>query len=236
MAGDRTSRLRTAGRSLIAAYRQAMRQTDGKDILTKAEVARSIVDSGRGAVARLRTREEGLDDLTKEFETYIEAISREDWVKAGWNAGKAANAALLAAAGIGLTAGGLAGFAIDAIRVLADVGYQLGAAAPAVGLKVIGYPPLAFGLLRGLQAAYSEWEQSRQQPREVSVAASILARTVNPPEQAFYAITGGARPVRTFEAAGAGLAILAGLAVGIVTAGIVIGLTGALAAPSAPSL
>lgn len=224
MTGERTAELRAAAEGLLSGYRRAIRDADSVDVLTKAEVVRSIIDSGNSAVAALRTRHEGVQDLVAQFDAYVDALRREDLVGRTWQAGKQANTLLLGTIGVGLTLGGVSGFAIDFIGSLVRAGEQLGAALP----KLLAYSGVSYFLLRGLGAAYEEYEKSKSAPPSVSAAATILRRWVDPTEAAFYAVAGGSRPIRTFDAVNSGLSIVIGGVAGLFAAAVVAGLLGDL--------
>ena len=60
---------------------RAKRQSDSHDIVTRATVTRSIIDSARALANRLRTREHGVEKLVEDVEKYYQALRPEDWVK-----------------------------------------------------------------------------------------------------------------------------------------------------------
>src|SRR5687768_11813991 len=79
--GARSRELQQAHRDLMSAYREAIRAAEREDPFTKASVTRTVIDSGRALAGRLRTREEGVDDLAESLEKYTAALRPEDWVE-----------------------------------------------------------------------------------------------------------------------------------------------------------
>jgi hypothetical protein len=111
MVENRIARLQLAVTNLLYAYREAKRQSDPQEIITRAAVTRSIIDSARALVNRMRTREHGVEKLVEEVEKYYQALRPEDWVER--SSGAAAMTASIL--GITITAGAIVGLALKLV-------------------------------------------------------------------------------------------------------------------------
>ncbi len=196
----------------MAAYQEAIKESDQSDFLTKAEVIRSVRDSSRAIANRLRTREQGTDDLVEKLEQYSQALHPEDWVE------RSRSVATWAAGIMGLTAGAMAGLVLDALAGLFLAGAFVGAN---LIRYLLAYPVLLGVGLRILDNAYNEYMQASRQPSQLSKARFILSKTVDPAEKEVYAVLGGSRPARTFERAEQGGALLIGVMFFVFALGVV---------------
>jgi hypothetical protein len=213
--------VRLRAETLLNAYRTALREADSTDIATRAAVTRAVFDSSKAAAAKLETRAEGVDDVAKKFQSFTSSVQPEDIV------GKTYTAVTGAAAAMGITAGVILGIAVDVLRALAEAGQQVGANAPAILTRVFAYPPLVYGLGRLFQSAYESWERDRREAQTVP-NQSILARTVDPAERELYKVLGGSPPIRTLKQAQYAGAVVLGVVLCVVFAGIVVGLSSAV--------
>lgn len=226
MRNDRAATLIARGHDLLEAYKRAVNAAESTGPLAKAEVTRSILDSGRAVVARLRTRESGVDDLIREFESYIAALHPEDLVAKGWNASQGAYAIAAAALGGGAILGFAGGLVLEFVLFLVEAGQQIGATMATIATGLTG--GMVYLILRGASNAYEEYQRSQNGPPSLSAAAQILRDSVDPAEVAFYQVAGGSRPVRTFEAANTGLNVVAYGVLGLLGGAIAYGFVGAM--------
>jgi len=205
----------------MSAYREAIRAAERGDPFTKASVTRTVIDSGRALAGRLRTREEGVEDLAESLEKYSAALRPEDWVE---KVGPVKKVVMTAAALIGITAGVMAGFAVNLIVAVVDAGFVVGSNI----VRIIITPGVLFVGLRILQGLYLEYQTGGSAPSTSSAAQTILERTVDPAEGAMYSLLGGSRPARTVERVNQVAAVVVGAALFILAAAFTWGVTKSL--------
>jgi hypothetical protein len=205
----------------MSAYREAIRAAERRDPFTKASVTRTVIDSGRALAGRLRTREEGVEDLAESLEKYSAALRPEDWVE---KVGPVKKIVMTAAALIGITAGVMAGFAVNLIVAVVDAGFVVGSNIA----RIIITPGVLFVGLRILQGLYLEYQTGSSGPSTSSAAQTILERTVDPAEGAMYSLLGGSRPARTVERVSQVAAVVVGAALFILAAAFTWGVTQSL--------
>lgn len=186
---------------LIQAYRLALEEGDKSDILTRAEVTRSVIDSGQALANRLVTRVQGADILAQKLEHYVNALHADDI------AGKAASVVKKGAAMMGITAGVMLALALNLLGAVYEVGFMAG---PVI-LRLLAYPLAMIWLIRLFHAAYKDFSTRDQREQNPSQARAILSHTVDPVEQQVYALIGGRPPARTFHRVGQGGAIIIGV-------------------------
>jgi len=198
----------------MTGYREAMRESERADFLTKVEVTRAVRDSGRAVAMRLRKLEHGVEDFIQELEKYYQALGPEDWVEKSWSG------AQLAAGIMGLTAGAITALAADLLVAIFTTGFTTGAYLAA---RIVAYPTLGYFGLRLLHYTYHLYHEYIPASHQPSLALSILARTVDPAEKAMYAVLGGGRPARTLERVKQLRAILIGGSLFVFALGVVFG-------------
>lgn len=189
---------------LIAAYQLAMQEGDRSDILTKSIVTSSIIDSGRALATRLRTREQGTDDLVQKLELYYQALHAEDWVE------KSKSAITKIAAFTGLTAGVMIPLILKFLLALLEDSFNF-------FIKILSSGSLLYVFVQILRWAYKEISNASSKP---SMANNILSRTVAPAESQVYALIGGNRPVRRVELINYGVATGVGVIVFVIACGL----------------
>jgi hypothetical protein len=221
LVGDDTRIREIRGRHarLMSAYREAVREGDGVGPWGKAEIVRTVIDSAEAAATRLRTREQGVDDLVEAMEKYAEALKKEDWVEKG-------RQAVPVASGLGklllpaITLGAAGAFVWRFMTVLVTAGDLLGQVFVRM-LLTHGVPALML-----LGWAYKSWEdyKARQDRKNyeamldprmsnhqsgppVRTAGTIIAQVLDPAEKDFWDLLGGQRPMRTSEKAAAGVSL-----------------------------
>jgi hypothetical protein len=197
-----------------------MQATQNADVLTKAEVTRTIVDSGRSIANAIRTRVDGADAIAQSLESYVNALHPEDLVA------KAKSGVTEAAAILGITTGTVAGVALDVVRGLFALGEAVGANAGAIVSRIVAYPPLLYFLVRAAQAAYENYEN--RSGSQQSHASMILSQAVDSAERSICTTIGVAPPPRLFKRAGQGFAVALGAMLFVVAAGIVWAVTGSV--------
>ncbi|HEV2070252.1 MAG TPA: hypothetical protein VGR26_10695 [Acidimicrobiales bacterium] len=186
---------------------------DKTDPVTAAIVVHDIIASCKAVVSRLRIL--GGDDkesLAQETETFAAALATRDYVKKG----RAYLKGVAAALGIG--AGTVLGFVIDAVLTLASAG------ALVTNAILQGLVPSVV-LVVALRAAPQAWA-SLQQAFAGESQPDLYSRVVEPAEAQFFAQVGGGKPLfRTAQVLEMGSALALGGVLGAIALGVVIALS-----------